>query len=123
MFFAGAIAVPAYLPSSRRVLPRLDGGDPRRAVRAALTAAEMVTRLSSFSASSIILSDLDFHAADNLDSRPTPDHDFSPIVPGSIALLQYTSGSTSAPRGNMVTHQNLLENEGMNQQAFQQYFH
>lgn len=29
----------------------------------------------------------------------------------SIAFLQYTSGSTSAPRGVMVTHGNLMDNE------------
>ncbi|MGV9989264.1 fatty acyl-AMP ligase [Streptomyces sp. NPDC003374] len=29
----------------------------------------------------------------------------------SVAFLQYTSGSTSAPRGVMVTHGNLLDNE------------
>lgn len=119
-FCAGAIAVPAYLPSSKRGLPRLEAVIRDAQVRVALTTADMMTRLSSFSASSALLGNLHFHATDNLASGPTPDQDFHPIAPGSIALLQYTSGSTSDPRGVMVTHQNLLQNERMIQQAFQQ---
>ncbi|MFI5809741.1 fatty acyl-AMP ligase [Streptomyces sp. NPDC051643] len=33
------------------------------------------------------------------------------LTADSVAFLQYTSGSTSAPRGVMVTHANLLDNE------------
>ncbi|MFI2435996.1 fatty acyl-AMP ligase [Streptomyces sp. NPDC018693] len=33
------------------------------------------------------------------------------LTPDSVAFLQYTSGSTSAPRGVVVTHGNLLDNE------------
>ncbi|MFI1165458.1 fatty acyl-AMP ligase [Streptomyces sp. NPDC020801] len=33
------------------------------------------------------------------------------LAADSVAFLQYTSGSTSAPRGVMVTHGNLLDNE------------
>src|SRR5205814_2070464 len=31
--------------------------------------------------------------------------------PDRIAFLQYTSGSTAAPKGVMVTHRNLMHNE------------
>ncbi|PCG86723.1 peptide synthetase [Streptomyces sp. WZ.A104] len=33
------------------------------------------------------------------------------IAPDSLAFLQYTSGSTSAPRGVMVSHANLMDNQ------------
>jgi acyl-CoA synthetase (AMP-forming)/AMP-acid ligase II len=36
----------------------------------------------------------------------------------SIALLQYTSGSTSNPKGVLVTHDQLLDNEAMIAEAF-----
>jgi acyl-CoA synthetase (AMP-forming)/AMP-acid ligase II len=39
--------------------------------------------------------------------------------PDALALLQYTSGSTAAPRGVMVTHRNLMHNERMIQAAFE----
>ena len=42
-----------------------------------------------------------------------------PVLSGTdIAFLQYTSGSTAAPKGVMVTHANILHNERMIQKAF-----
>lgn len=37
---------------------------------------------------------------------------------GDVALLQYTSGSTAAPRGVLVTHANLLVNSAFIERAF-----
>lgn len=35
-----------------------------------------------------------------------------------IAFLQYTSGSTSMPKGVMISHQNIMKNENMVKEAF-----
>ncbi|WP_395685164.1 aminotransferase class I/II-fold pyridoxal phosphate-dependent enzyme [Caenimonas koreensis] len=45
-----------------------------------------------------------------------PVHDWHPpiITPDSTAFLQYTSGSTSNPKGVMVSHANLLHNSTIN---------
>ncbi|WP_433663910.1 AMP-binding protein [Nocardia sp. CA-128927] len=40
------------------------------------------------------------------------------LDPDGIAFLQYTSGSTRAPRGVMVSHANLTHNLGVIEQAF-----
>ena len=49
-------------------------------------------------------------ATDRLaESEDSPD----PPAPEELALLQYTSGSTSAPKGVMVRHANLIANLGM----------
>lgn len=37
---------------------------------------------------------------------------------GSIAFIQYTSGSTSAPKGVVVTHANIMANQAMIRDAF-----
>ncbi|EFC83526.1 fatty acyl-AMP ligase [Parafrankia sp. EUN1f] len=44
--------------------------------------------------------------------------DLRPPDPEAIAFLQYTSGSTAAPKGVMVTHGNLAANQEMIRRAF-----
>ena len=105
--YAGAIAVPAYPPAGARadrVLSRLKGmiGDagvelvlaPRAVMSAGVPALECLSWLDPAD------------VPDNL-----ADEWRVPKVTGeSIAFLQYTSGSTSSPRGVMVSHRNLLHN-------------
>ncbi|HKH48755.1 MAG TPA: amino acid adenylation domain-containing protein, partial [Thermoanaerobaculia bacterium] len=42
------------------------------------------------------------------------------LGPEALAFLQYTSGSTSSPKGVMVSHGNLLHNEELIRQTFEQ---
>ena len=51
---------------------------------------------------------------------PTARQAASP-VPDDIAFLQYTSGSTSAPKGVMVSHANLLGQSGDDRAGLRQY--
>ena len=41
------------------------------------------------------------------------------MTSNTLALLQYTSGSTTAPRGVMVSHGNLLHNSANISRAFE----
>jgi acyl-CoA synthetase (AMP-forming)/AMP-acid ligase II len=63
--------------------------------------------------------DLEWIAVDTL--SPGPNEDASGpllLTREDVAFLQYTSGSTSAPKGVIVTHGNLLENLEMIRIAF-----
>ena len=118
--YGGVVAVPAYPPTSERSLPRLlaIARDARPAL--ALTSSELLgklrplaARLSGFDAITWVATDqisADL-AGEWRDPRPGPE---------ALAFLQYTSGSTAAPKGVMVSHGNLQHNEEMIRRAFGQ---
>jgi acyl-CoA synthetase (AMP-forming)/AMP-acid ligase II len=116
----GAIAVPVYPPRSNRGLLRLKGVIQDSQAGTVLTSTQTLAKMKAFAADDPQLSSLRYLATDNLE--PGRVHDWKePRVTGeSIAFLQYTSGSTAKPKGVIVTHSNLLENEARIQEAFRQ---
>lgn len=116
--YAGVVAVPAYPPDPfrrERTLPRLIGvvGDADPVV--ALTTSDLLGFIDGLGEHAPRLRKLRWIAVDAV-----PEEASAPVAvdPGSTAFLQYTSGSTAAPRGVMVSHANLLHNLGMIQRYF-----
>jgi amino acid adenylation domain-containing protein len=114
--YAGVIAVPAYPPRlNDRSQGRLRAVARDAEPLAALTTASILTAAAALPIPE--LAAVRWIATDALEASaielPEPD-------PESIAFLQYTSGSTSTPKGVMVTHANLLHNERMIGEAFRQ---
>ncbi|MCC2650942.1 MAG: hypothetical protein K0Q60_1097 [Microvirga sp.] len=119
--YAGAIAVPAYPPQRRRTLPRLKAILADAGPKVILT-----TRQIQASIDRLCMQDEEFRQIHALHCLVTDD------VPGeaadgwakpsladtSLAFLQYTSGSTGAPKGVMVSHGNLIHNQHQIKQAF-----
>jgi acyl-CoA synthetase (AMP-forming)/AMP-acid ligase II len=105
--YAGAIAVPAYPPAGARAdrtITRLNGMIADAGVDLVLTPAAVTSAgvVPLDTLPSLDLDEVPNHLADDWRVRELP--------PESLAFLQYTSGSTSAPRGVMVSHRNLLHN-------------
>ncbi len=119
--YAGVVAVPAYPPrpndrSQSRLRAIAHDATPRAALTTdALLAGAVEAR--GLLAVAPELAGLRWIPTDALgggaaaSDLPEPD-------PESVAFLQYTSGSTAAPKGVMVTHANLLHNERMIGAAF-----
>jgi acyl-CoA synthetase (AMP-forming)/AMP-acid ligase II len=109
---AGAIAVPAYPPSGGRqesAALRLRGMVSDAGVSMVLTTAAVAARRDAVCAIAPHLASVPW--LDVADAAAAPAASVA-IRRSDIALLQYTSGSTSSPRGVMVTHANLLDNLG-----------
>jgi len=108
---AGAVAVPAFPPGSSRRGARLETLVADSGATLALTSAEILQGLGPALKEESGLGALRWLAVEDLvvDSDPD-DWKEIPCEPDSLALLQFTSGSTAAPRGVMLTHANILAN-------------
>src|SRR4051794_29751104 len=117
--YAGVVAVPAYPPRPNdRSQSRLRAIAHDATPRAALTTAAILAGTvepRGLLAVAPELGGLRWIATDSLSDGAAPAREPDPE---SIAFLQYTSGSTAAPKGVMVTHANLLHNERMIGAAF-----
>ena len=105
--YAGVVAVPATYPKPKRPLARMSRIAEDSGATIALTTGQTLDAID-FDQQDDAVRRLTWLAADEV----TPNDDWSPIETGSddLAFLQYTSGSTSEPKGVMVTHGNLLAN-------------
>src|SRR6266850_1489253 len=106
--YAGAIAVPAYPVRSRATLGRL-----KNIVKDCQPSAVLTTRRGLLRMKNAIdgdLAALQWIEADSLSEEPADTWHEPQISRDSIALLQYTSGSTGQPKGVAVSHGNLLHN-------------
>jgi acyl-CoA synthetase (AMP-forming)/AMP-acid ligase II len=118
--YGGVVAVPAYPPRSARMLPRLleIARDARPAV--ALTTTELEKAIGGLATQVPELSALRLVATNAVPLEQADAWRDPGATAASLAFLQYTSGSTAAPKGVMISHGNLLHNEEMIRQAFGQ---
>lgn len=113
--YAGIIAVPAYPPkknrNAERVLAIAHDCEPRLLLCTGETRENLLGEFVAAVSGAQVLAtdDIGTHRGSGLPE----------ITPDRLAFLQYTSGSTAAPKGVMVSHGNLLANEIAIRHAFQ----
>ncbi|MES1192113.1 MAG: amino acid adenylation domain-containing protein [Steroidobacter sp.] len=104
-FYAGVVAVPAYPPRFNRPMERIRDLVMNADARLALTTDAALKRMQPHLEGERGLSQLTWTATDALPEDISADDWRQPdISADSLALLQYTSGSTSSPKGVMITH-------------------
>jgi amino acid adenylation domain-containing protein len=118
--YVGAVAVPAYPPRQNRSLIRLQAIIADSEASIVLTTASIMAKLESRIAEAQDLRLLRWVASDSIPSDTADDWRMPSLSRDTLAFLQYTSGSTAAPKGVMVSHGNILHNEEVIKRAFRQ---
>jgi amino acid adenylation domain-containing protein len=121
--YAGCVAVPAYPPRPNRSIERLQAISSNAQASVVLTLSHSYSRMRSQLAESPELARLPRLTTDQTPTALCEEWKQPELDGSSLALLQYTSGSTGSPKGVMVSHANLLHNQGMIRRAFQQDEH
>ena len=109
--YAGVLAVPLQPPGKHRAklaLPKLEAIAADGGVAAAATLVGMLGEMEALVAQSPVLAGVAWVATDVLDEGMAADWQPPALKREDLAYLQYTSGSTSTPKGVMVSHANLL---------------
>ncbi|HEU4873754.1 MAG TPA: AMP-binding protein, partial [Pyrinomonadaceae bacterium] len=108
--YAGAVAVPVSLPQTKRGFGRFQAIANDAQAAGALTTRQTLSRIERLQ--------LEWLTSDDLSSDEAAQWREPPANGEALAYLQYTSGSTSLPKGVMVTHANVLENSAYIQHGF-----
>ncbi|PYQ61978.1 MAG: hypothetical protein DMF53_14145, partial [Acidobacteria bacterium] len=124
--YGGAAAVPAYPPRANRPSPRVRSILEDAAPRVILTTSALRAKLEDVLP---VPAGTEWLTTDDPLPPALGAGDLAELAgewrdpgvgPSTLAFLQYTSGSTAAPKGVMLSHANLLHNLGLIQACFAQ---
>lgn len=120
--YAGVIAVPLPPPNPaqpQRTLPRLRAIANDAQPSVALTTSSILSKIGGLLTETPDLQTIRWLATDGVASALASEWEEPAVTSNTRALLQYTSGSTTASRGVIVSHGNLLHNSANVSRAFE----
>jgi acyl-CoA synthetase (AMP-forming)/AMP-acid ligase II/acyl carrier protein len=118
--YARSVAVPAYPPRANRQPGRIQAIDNDCRPAVILTSSRFLPQTELLLGQTSGRRTIRLGAIENISDDLAEEWTEPLVEPDTLAFLQYTSGSTANPKGAMVSHGNVLENERLIQTAFRQ---
>jgi 8-amino-7-oxononanoate synthase len=113
--YANCVAVPTYPPHRHRrmlnhFLAIADDAETSIALSTSFAAAQFQSMIGHKSDQAAALSKIQWSATDEISDDLAERWSEPHITSDTLSMLQYTSGSTSQPKGVMISHANLIDN-------------
>jgi acetylornithine/succinyldiaminopimelate/putrescine aminotransferase/acyl-CoA synthetase (AMP-forming)/AMP-acid ligase II/predicted amino acid dehydrogenase/acyl carrier protein len=110
---AGTVAVPGYPPRMNRNLSRFESIVADARPKVALTTESVYRQISERFDEHPALKQMEWLVTSEVQNEEAAGWVDPNVDRDTLAFLQYTSASTSAPKGVMVTHGNILHNQAL----------
>ncbi|MFN6540600.1 MAG: AMP-binding protein [Nostoc sp. EkiNYC01] len=117
--YAGVVAVPVYPSRPNQSLSRLQAIVADAQATIALTTTTVLSNVERRFTEFPNLQTLHWLATNNINTDLAQEWQQPLLNSNTLALLQYTSGSTGNPKGVMLNHKNLLHNSALIHECFQ----